>query len=258
MEKTYGFVGSGRVTRLILEGFKRGKGWPKKAFVSDANGETLKKLQDHFSDKAVSPCDNKQAASSDVVFLALHPPAIKDCLEEIKASLKPDAVFISLAPKLSLSALSKNLGGFDRIVRMIPNAPSFVNAGYNPISFSGAFTREEKKELSSMLGVLGECPEVEESKLEAYAIITAMGPTYFWFQIEELQKISEAFGLSANETGDGIAKMLHGAVKTYFDSGLTASEVMDLVPVKPLGEVEGSIREAYGTKLRELYQKLKS
>ena len=36
-----------------------------------------------------------------------------------------------------------------------------------------------------------------------------------------------------------------------------SGEVMDLVPVKPLGEDEAAIRNAYRTKLTGLYQKLK-
>ncbi len=51
--------------------------------------------------------------------------------------------------------------------------------------------------------------------------------------------------------------MVKGTLKTMNKSGLTPAEVMDLVPVKPLGEDEAAIRNAYRTKLAGLYQKLK-
>jgi pyrroline-5-carboxylate reductase len=46
-------------------------------------------------------------------------------------------------------------------------------------------------------------------------------------------------------------------VKTLFDSQRTPAEVMDLVPVKPIGEDEEAIRNIYRTKLKGLFAKLK-
>ena len=99
--------------------------------------------------------------------------------------------------------------------------------------------------------------EVDEDKLEAYAIVTAMGPTYLWFQLFELFELGKTFGLTDKQAWKGIKKMLKGAVETVDESGLTPEEVMDLVPVKPLGEDEAAIRNAYRTKLTGLYGKLK-
>ena len=109
-----------------------------------------------------------------------------------------------------------------------------------------------------MLRSLGKCPEVDEGKLEAYAILTAMGPTYLWFQLRELQAIAESFGLSREEAQTGTSEMVAGAERTLFGSGLTAEEVIDLIPVKPLGEEEGSIKAAYHARLEGLYAKLKN
>ncbi|KUK00885.1 MAG: Pyrroline-5-carboxylate reductase, partial [Methanobacteriaceae archaeon 41_258] len=61
------------------------------------------------------------------------------------------------------------------MARIIPNAPSIINKGHNPITFSNDMTKKEKMKLLEILEPLGEFPEVEEEKLEAYAVITAMG-----------------------------------------------------------------------------------
>jgi len=175
----------------------------------------------------------------------------------MKSTLRRDAVVISLAPKISISQLSGGLGGFSRIIRMIPNAPSIVNKGVNPLAFSAAFSKEEKKKLRTWFKVLGDSPEVAEEKLEACAIITAMGPTYFWFQLYELEELGKSFGMTPKEVKESLAKMLKGTIKTMTDSGLSPSEVMDLIPVKPLGEEEANIRNIYRTKLQGLYSKLK-
>jgi pyrroline-5-carboxylate reductase len=199
--------------------------------------------------------DNREAAAQDLVFLGLHPPALIASLTDLKTSLKKDAILISLAPKVSIAKLSEGLG-FNRIVRLIPNAASIICEGYNPIVFSGALNQKEKDQLLAFLGVLGKCPEVEERKLESYAIVTAMGPTYLWFQWQELCNLAESFGMTKTEAGNGIAEMVTGAAKTLFGSGMTAEEVMDLVPVKPLGEEEKIIKAMYHSRLGPLYEKL--
>ena len=257
MFKSIGFIGGGRVARIILGGFDRKKKWPGKVIVSDVNADILKDLQKRFPKIEAVGGDIKKPATADVVFLALHPPAVMGILGEVKSKLRRDAIVVSLAPKVSISQISGALDGFSRIVRMIPNAPAIVNKGYNPLVFSATFSKEEKKKLRTWFNLLGDCPEVAEEKLEAYAILTAMGPTYFWFQLYELEELGMSFRMTPKEVKESLVKMVRGTLKTMTDSGLSPSEVMDLVPVKPLGEEEANIRNLYRTKLQGLYGKLK-
>ncbi len=256
--KTIGFIGGGRVARIILGGFLRAGKMPQQVVVSDTNVEVLNRLQETFPTIHVVPNDNKQPASQALVFLGLHPPALGNLLAEIRPCLSPDAILVSLAPKLSIAKLSEGLGGFSRIARVIPNAPSIINAGYNPVAFSRTLAETEKAELCGFLNVLGKCPEVAEENLEAYAILTAMGPTYLWFQLYELEALAQSFGLTRAEVEAGIKEMVVGAVRTMYESGLSPAEAMDLIPVKPIGEEEANIKQLYHTKLEALFKKLKS
>ncbi|OPY90115.1 MAG: Pyrroline-5-carboxylate reductase [Syntrophaceae bacterium PtaU1.Bin231] len=256
-DQSMGFIGGGRITRILLEGLNRKKMLPTTVVVSDASGDALQTIKEKFPKVQTVQGDNAKAAGQDLVFLALHPPAVGGGLAEIRATLRPGAILVSLAPRFTIKALSEGLGGFDRIVRMIPNAPSIVGEGYNPVAYGPGITREEKEKLSKLFKKLGDCPEVDEDKLEAYAIVTAMGPTYLWFQLFELFELGKSFGLTEKQAWKGIKKMLKGALETVDESGLSPEQVMDLVPVKPLGEDEAMIRNAYRTKLTGLYQKLK-
>lgn len=154
--------------------------------------------------------------------------------------------------------MSDLAGGIRNVARVIPNAPSIVGDGYNPIAFSGNIAPEAKKELVALLRVLGESPEVPEDSLEAYAILAAMGPTYLWFQLVELLRLAESFGLNPEDAREATCRMAAGAAKTLRESGLSPEDVIDLIPVKPLADDEEKIREIYRTKLSALYRKLKS
>jgi len=257
IEKSLGFIGGGRVARIILGGLKRAGSFPENIVVSDINEEVLERLKVSFSGIKVTK-SNKEAASMDVVFLALHPPALMEALDDLRGAVRSEAIVVSLAPKITIKKLSSTLGGHSKIVRIIPNASSYVNKGYNPIAFSEGILEEDKEWIKKFMQKLGECPEVSEEMLEAYAVLTAMGPTYFEFQLYELYKIAVSFGLREQEAEEGIEKMLAGTVELMFRSGLDPEEVMDLIPVKPLKEVEEQIRNAYRDKLGSLYRKMKS
>jgi pyrroline-5-carboxylate reductase len=72
---------------------------------------------------------------------------------------------------------------------------------------------------------------VPEQKLESYAIMSAMLPTYFWFQWKELIEIGSKIGLTVEASNNKIRDTLLAAIRTYFYSGLHADQVIDLIPV---------------------------
>jgi len=254
---TVGFVGGGRVTRIILEGWKRKAALPEQIVVSDCNAETLAQLQRDFATVQIALGNSAAAASQDMVFLSVHPPVMTEVANAIKGSLKPGAVVVSLSPKFTILKLTELLGGFARIARVIPNAPSVINAGFNPLAFGSSLTAPDRAALMGLLDPLGESPEVDESKLEAYAVLSAMGPTYLWFQLQALREVATGFGLTEADVSTAMKRMVCGATRTLLESGLTPAQVMDLVPVKPLADMEAQVTEMYRTRLAAIFQKIK-
>ncbi len=254
--KSTGFVGGGRITRIFLEGWKRAGHLPGSITVSDCNATALTRLKERFP-SIITTSDNTAAAGQDIVFLAVHPPILPEVAASIKGALKPDSIVVSLAPKFTIATLGGLLGGFTRLVRIIPNAPSIIGQGYNPIVFGTSLTEMDRNELLNLLQPLGEFPEMPEEKLEAYAVITAMGPTYFWYQWQALRQVATGFGLSETELIPAMKRMVCGGIRTLLESGLTPAEVMDLIPVKPLAEMEAEVTEMYLSRLPAIYQKIK-
>ncbi len=256
--QTFGFIGGGRIVRILLKAMQRKNRLPAKIVVSDPDNETVAHLISAYPDAGISKGTNTDAASQNLVFLAVHPPVLKEVLPQIASTVQGAQALISLAPVFTFAKLSGMLNGYNKIVRLIPNAATFINKGYNPVSFAPAIDKSTKEQLISFLKIFGECPEVDEGKLEAYAIVTAMGPTYLWPQLAELQDLGLEFGMSEEETVKGIKAMVSGTIETLYNAGLNYEQVVDLIPVKPLGEHEAQIRDIYKTKLTGLFKKLKS
>lgn len=115
----------------------------------------------------------------------------------------------------------------------------------------------EKAVLTELFAPLGGLPEVVEDKLRAYAVLTAMGPTYLWFQWQLLRELGTGFGLDDAELATALTRMGDGALRTLLESGMSPAEVMDLIPVKPLAAMEPQVAEAYRNALPTIYQRIK-
>ncbi|MEX1125811.1 MAG: NAD(P)-binding domain-containing protein [Acidimicrobiia bacterium] len=251
-----GFIGGGRITRIILSGWQRAGEVPDDVVVCDVDGDALERIEGLGTTARVVDRRIEEAAACRVVFLAVHPPVIRSISGTLTAALGPETVVVSLAPKLTIAALSSMLGGFSRVIRVIPNAASLVGAGYNPVVFGERVMPADRAEVAALLAPLGEAPEVAEPELEAYAILTAMGPTYFWPQLYQLVALAEEFGLAKTPAYTGMERMLSGAVATM-RAGLSLEEAMGLVSVRPLASLEPQILEGYEVNLRKLYEAIK-
>jgi pyrroline-5-carboxylate reductase len=254
--KSLGFIGGGRITRIILQAITNNKTEYSAIVVFDTNSTVSAALKNQFpgiqlADSASEP------ARQDMVFLALHPPVIMDTLEVVKDQFKSGSVLISLAPKISIEKIASKLKNFKNIVRLIPSATSIINEGYNPVCFAKEMSDWKKEILLTILRRMGHTFEVPENKLESYAIMSAMLPTYFWFQWKELIDVGGRIGLTEDESLISVRDTLLAALRTYFYSGLAPNEVIDLIPVKPIEDNEAQIKAIYNDKLIPLFEKIK-
>jgi len=256
--KSIGFIGGGRITRIFLTAFSNASKNLTQVMVLDPQEAVLIALKSKFPAITITSTDLSSVAGADIVFLAVHPPVMMETLIKIKDLLKPDAILVSLAPRITIQKMTDVLGGFSNIARINPSASTIINKGLNPVCFSASMAEDKKATLIALMQGMGMLPEVTEPKIEAYAMISAMGHTYFWPQIQKLKELAISFGMDQEEAQRVITEMLNGTSETLFNSGMTYTEVVDLIPVKPLGEVESIILGYYDQYLTTLFNKIKA
>ncbi|MAT69845.1 MAG: pyrroline-5-carboxylate reductase [Planctomycetaceae bacterium] len=251
-----GLIGGGRAARILLGGWQCAGVELPQAVVCETDDATFAALVAAAPEMAVVRGDAGQAAQQAVVVLAVHPPQVAEAAGSIAGQLDAEAIVVSLAPKVTLAKLQDLLGGFNRVARVIPNAPSLIRRGFNPVAWGDALDDDDRQTIRALLRPLGELPEVAEETLEAYAILTAMGPTYFWPQWLELAALAQEFGLPEDDAWHALRAMTIGAVEMLTSSRLSAEQVVDLIPVKPLADFEGEFRGAYRSRLPALFDKI--
>jgi pyrroline-5-carboxylate reductase len=255
--KDVGFIGGGRIVTTLLERLSSCC-WPIEGLrVSDIDVTARTQLLARFPGIEVGK-ENRHAAERPFVFIALHPEDMPQALPAIAPALTPQSVVISLAPSLCIARMQTLLFGFSRLIRVAPSAPSLVGAGYNPVSYGSDVPADVRKVFETWLAHFGAHPTVDERSLEAYAILTALGPTYFWFQWQALRDLGRSFGLRAAEADAGVSAMLDGARRMMFDAGLSPGTVRDAIATAPLADTECEIENALKAKLTELFRQFAS
>ena len=147
--KSLGLIGGGRITRIFLQAFANRNVEFQSVVVFDTNVDVLNALKQQFPQIEIAKFV-EQAANQPIVFIALHPPMIMETLGKIAAIVEKDATVISLAPKITIEKIGSKIQT-QNIVRMIPNATSYINEGYNPVTFAANFDRDLKKEIIEII-----------------------------------------------------------------------------------------------------------
>jgi pyrroline-5-carboxylate reductase len=103
---------------------------------------------------------------------------------------------------------------------------------------------------------LGQWKQVDEKKLEAYATITGMGPTYLWFLFQEIYHQAVQCRMEANEAKEATNAMIKGAADTLFASEMDYEKVLNLIPAYPFKPQEETIKNIYAEGIAGLFNKL--
>ncbi len=250
---TAGFIGSGRVAAFMLEGFAHAEKGVN-VILADIDPSVSALRSSFFAFARDAGNDFSAAAGADIVFLALHPPALPAGAALISPHLSRDAIVVSLSPKIDISTLSGILKT-DRIARFNPNAASAIGAGYNPVVYSPSLSQADRLKVSGLLSSLGGVVEIREADLASYAVLGAMGPTYLWPIFDEMIVLGAEFGLTEEASLHLISHMAAGSA-AMIEAGKSHAALMDMVPVKPMGADEGKIRELFRTDLGAIFSKL--
>jgi len=180
-----------------------------------------------------------------------------EALNGIKSSIRKDALVVSFAPKITIDKIQVVLPDIPNLARMNPNAGTYAGKGYNPVCFAKNAGKNVVQEFLEVFQKLGKVPVIQENLIEAYAVVNAMGHTYFWYQLQQLKELGMSYGMSEKETQETISEMVAGTTETLFNSGLSYDKVVDLVPVKPMAEHENTVKDFYSSCLNGIFQKIK-
>jgi pyrroline-5-carboxylate reductase len=243
------FLGGGNMARALIGGMLA-KGYDRSAIsvievLPVARERLASELKVH-----VSAVPDAHTGAADVLVLAVKPQDMRAALRTLTIPLSQKLV-ISIAAGVRVEALSRWLGGHRKLVRCMPNTPSLIGAGIAALYALSEVNAEERQKAETILRAVGEVVWVEDERLlDPVTALSASGPAYvFWF-IEQLAASGEKLGLE-NETSLKLAmQMVLGAAKLAAQSAHPPGELRRQVTSKG-GTTEAALKVFEQEKLAE-------
>jgi pyrroline-5-carboxylate reductase len=173
----------------------------------------------------------------------VKPGTLPKVLEEIRETLRPGQILLSLAAAVPISLIEKLTDSSLPVFRAMPNIPVVVEEGATAVAANAHCTAEQKAVIEDIFRAVGVVVFVEEELMHAVTALSGSGPAYVYMVIEALIAGGLKMGLSrevstrlAEQTVLGAAKlvretMLHPAIlrdQVITPGGVTISAIHEL------------------------------
>jgi pyrroline-5-carboxylate reductase len=187
---------------------------------------------------------------SDVLVLAVKPQDAKAALASISVNRH---LVISIAAGLRLAAIARWLGGHRKLVRCMPNTPALIGAGIAALYALPEVNDDERKKAETILRAVGEVVWVDEERLlDPVTAVSASGPAYvFWF-IEQLAASAVQLGIPKEAALQLAKQTVLGAAKLAAESAEAPAELRKQVTSRG-GTTEAALNVFEAEKLAERF-----
>ena len=132
---------------------------------------------------------------ADVVFLAVKPQFLEGVLDEIKASVKADQIFISIAPGKTLQWFADKLGEKTKVIRTMPNTPAMVGEGMTALCVNDLVTEEEIALAVKLCNTFGKTEVIPERLMDVVVGVSGSSPAYVFMFLEAMADAAVADGM---------------------------------------------------------------
>lgn len=197
---TTAFVGGGNMATALI-GSLVARGDPSSAFqVVEPAAAARRKLAEAFPGIALfdSPC-RAAVSKAAVVVLAAKPQQMRTAASALAPVLGAGSapVVLTIAAGIRIADLSRWLGGYQRIVRAMPNTPALIGRGISGVYATPAVDAAGRASALSVLEAAGEVLWVEaEETLDAITAVSGSGPAYVFYFLEALEEAAQAQGFA--------------------------------------------------------------
>lgn len=225
-----GFIGLGNMASAMIGGMLE-KGLVKSENVigSSKTNATIDKIKERFNITAV--LDNKMvAAEADILFLAVKPLFFPEVIEEIRETVRPETLVVSIAAGRTLSYLKEAFGRPElKIVRCMPNTPALVLEGCTGVCAGDVVPKEDLDTVVRLMESFGRASVVPERLMDVVVGVSGSSPAYVFMFIEAMADEAVAAGMPRKQAYEFAAQAVLGSAKMVLETGMHPGELKDMV-----------------------------
>ena len=178
---------------------------------------------------AVAPEAISNGHSESMVILAVKPQRLAKVLEELKGSIHPDQLVVSIIAGARMQTITDELL-HAAVVRTMPNTPAQIGEGVTAWTASPAVSEKQETQVRAVLEALGKTVHVEnERQIDMATALSATGPTYIFLVMEALIDAGVHMGFSRHVAQELVHQAMLGSVLFARESHKHPAELRNMV-----------------------------
>jgi pyrroline-5-carboxylate reductase len=219
------FIGGGNMGEAILGALLEKKlSVPADISVSDISEPRRQYLKKQYG-VAVTAKNSEAITDKDVVVLAVKPQNLPEVMTDLKGSLQPEQLVLSIVAGVRINTICRGLG-HRRVVRSMPNMPAQIGLGISGWTATADVTGEQKGWARAILGAMGKEIYFDGEKyLDMVTAVSGSGPAYLFLFAESLIDAAVNLGLSRDKAEELVSQTLLGAAHLMQKSGKPPAEL---------------------------------
>lgn len=236
-----GFIGNGNMGRAIIDGVITGKKMPpSQIIVADIDNDGLNFAAEKYGVSVTT--DNKAAAKSDILFLAVKPNILYKVIDEIKDTVAENTLIVSIAAGQSIEKIETAFCKKIKLIRVMPNTPALVGEGMSALTPNGNVTENEKNEILDIFESFGKAEIVPEYLMDTVTAVSGSSPAYVFMFIEAMADAAVMGGMPRSQAYTFAAQSVLGSAKMVLETRLHPGVLKDMV-CSPAGTTIEAVAE---------------
>jgi pyrroline-5-carboxylate reductase len=216
-----GFIGAGNMAESLIAGLLHAQLIPPSQLIaSDIDASRLDLMRRTY--QVHTTANNREAADgADLLVLAVEPQILDEVLTDIASAMQNHTIVVSVVAGYPIARIARQLSHLEkkRIVRTMPNTPSWIREGVTALSFHTGISVEDAALVRSLFESIGKVVVVEERLMDAATALSGSGPAYVYVMIEALADGGVKMGLPRHTAQLLATQTVAGAAQLVLASG---------------------------------------
>jgi pyrroline-5-carboxylate reductase len=224
-----GIVGTGVMAEAMLAGLLERDLVPARNIVCTHPRAARREALVATYHVSVAESNLEATADTDIILLGVKPQMLGGVMAELRGSLRPAQLVISIIAGATTTALGEGLD-HPAVVRCMPNTPAQIGRGVTVWYATESVDDTGKARTRTILTALGREFEVHDERQVAMATaVSGTGPTYIFLFIEALTDAAVHLGFPRHVARELVLDTMQGSAEFALQSGKHVAELRDMV-----------------------------
>ncbi|EXX86227.1 competence protein [Paenibacillus darwinianus] len=226
-----GFIGTGSMGSTLVEAFaSSGALVPEQTRITNRTYAKAERLAARYPGMQAVRTNAEAVAGCDLIFLCVKPLEFKTVIDEIRASLQPEQVIVSITSPVLLAHLEEWLPC--KVAKVIPSITNRVWSGATLCIYGSRIEPADMQTLEELLSYISSPLRIEERYTRVVSDLSSCGPAFMAFVLQQfIDAAADETGIDREEASRLAANMLLGTGLLLTEGGLTPEELQQRVAV---------------------------